>query len=198
MTKTAQQALKTLLQTCTNNVRFCLICNYISKIDETLQHEFICIRFNQLPKKEINYFINNIAKSENLELGPHTVDAIQNMYQSDIRSMINFLQLNQNLTEWTDSIIHSGIWSKLNTMLHQTQLSIADINTYIHQISIKYNMDKRQIIQSYFYYIIRNCSELVPTEFLTIMDDCLHNYDVPIENLIEYFYYKVSKYYGGK
>jgi replication factor C subunit 3/5 len=195
MTKTAQQALKTLLQTCTNNVRFCLICNYISKIDETLQHEFICIRFNQLPKKEIDHFINNIAKSENLELGPHTVDAIQNMYQSDIRSMINFLQLNQNLTEWTDSIIHSGVWAKLNTMLHQTDITISNINTYIHQISIKYNMDKRQIIQSYFYYIIRNCSDIVSTEFLDIMENCLHNYDVNIESLIEYFYYKLSKYY---
>jgi len=37
MTKNAQQALKYLLQTCGQNVRFCLICNYISKIDESLK-----------------------------------------------------------------------------------------------------------------------------------------------------------------
>ena len=195
MTKTAQQALKTLLQTCTNNVRFCLICNYISKIDETLQHEFICIRFNQLPKKEIDQFIQNIAKSENLEIGPNVVDAIQNMYQSDIRSMINFLQLNQNLTEWTSSIIHSGVWYKMHTMLTLEQSGIGDMLEYIHQISIQYNMDKRQIIQSYFYHIIRNCSEIVSSEFLDIMEACLHNYDVDIDNLIEYFYYKLREYY---
>jgi replication factor C subunit 3/5 len=54
MTKNAQQALKYLLQSsCYNNVRFCLICNYISKIDESLKNEFLCIRFNQLPKEEI-------------------------------------------------------------------------------------------------------------------------------------------------
>jgi replication factor C subunit 3/5 len=47
MTKNAQQALKYLLQTTTTNVRFCLICNYISKIDEPLKNEFICDRFNQ-------------------------------------------------------------------------------------------------------------------------------------------------------
>ena len=41
MTKNAQQALKYLLQTTTTNVRFCLICNYISKIDESLKNEFI-------------------------------------------------------------------------------------------------------------------------------------------------------------
>jgi len=41
MTKTAQQALRYLLQNYTQNVRFCLICNYISRIDEGLQHEFV-------------------------------------------------------------------------------------------------------------------------------------------------------------
>jgi len=38
MTKNAQQALRYLLQNYSNNVRFCLICNYISKIDEGLQN----------------------------------------------------------------------------------------------------------------------------------------------------------------
>ena len=61
MTKNAQQALKYLLQTCSQNVRFCLICNYISKIEESLQNEFICIRFNQLPKPDIYQFIQNIG-----------------------------------------------------------------------------------------------------------------------------------------
>jgi replication factor C subunit 3/5 len=53
MTKNAQQALKYLLQNFNNNVRFCLICNYISKIDEGLQNEFIKLRFSQLPKNKI-------------------------------------------------------------------------------------------------------------------------------------------------
>ena len=38
MTKNAQQALRYLLQNYSNNVRFCLICNYISRIDEGLQN----------------------------------------------------------------------------------------------------------------------------------------------------------------
>ncbi len=36
MTKNAQQALKYLLQEYRTNKRFCLICNYISKIDFSL------------------------------------------------------------------------------------------------------------------------------------------------------------------
>ena len=53
MTKNAQQALKYLLQSYNSNVRFCLICNYISRIDESLQNEFMRLRFNQLPEREI-------------------------------------------------------------------------------------------------------------------------------------------------
>jgi DNA polymerase III delta prime subunit len=193
MTKNAQQALKTLLQTCTNNVRFCLICNYISKIDETLQNEFICIRFNQLPKLEINKFMQNIAKSENLIISTGVCDAIQTIYQSDIRSMINFLQLNQNINDWDISIIHAGVWEKMHKILYAD--SISEIIEYIHEISTQYNMDKRQIIQGYLDYVIRNHTELISSDFLVIVEDCLHNYDVDIENLIEYFYYKTHKCY---
>ena len=50
MTKNAQKALKQFsMYNIMNNIRFCLICNYISKIEKCLQNEFIKLRFNQLP-----------------------------------------------------------------------------------------------------------------------------------------------------
>ena len=67
MTKNAQYALKYLLQTYSNNnIRFCLICNYISRIDESLQNEFIRLRFNQLPKNDIIIFLKKICKSSRI------------------------------------------------------------------------------------------------------------------------------------
>ena len=57
--KNAQQALKYF----TNfrpNVRFCLICNYISRIDDSLQNELLHLRFNQLPKEKIVQFLLTI------------------------------------------------------------------------------------------------------------------------------------------
>ena len=44
MTKNAQQALHYLIQQYSDNIRFCLICNYVSKIDSSLQNEFIHLR----------------------------------------------------------------------------------------------------------------------------------------------------------
>ena len=55
MTKNAQQALKYLLQDFRSNVRF-VICNYISRIDDSLQNELLHLRFNQLPSDKIISF----------------------------------------------------------------------------------------------------------------------------------------------
>ena len=56
MTKNAQQALHNMLEHIPNNVKICIICNYISKIESSLQGEFIHIRFNKLPEKEYYKF----------------------------------------------------------------------------------------------------------------------------------------------
>ena len=82
MTKSAQQALRYLLQNYSNNVRFCLICNYISKIDEGLQNEFIRLRFNQLPKKDVINFLKSISVKENLNISQKMIENIQEMYKS--------------------------------------------------------------------------------------------------------------------
>ena len=73
MTKNAQQALKYLLQCYNKGVRFCLICNYISRIDESLQNEFLRLRFNQLPEPKIIEFLTNISDKEKLFIPRHTL-----------------------------------------------------------------------------------------------------------------------------
>jgi replication factor C subunit 3/5 len=100
MTKNAQQALKYILQTSNYHVRFCLVCNYITKIDESLKNEFICVRFNQLPQQDVHDFLRKICRSEgNIHVDDETLRAIQDTYHSDIRSMINYLQLHQTGVE---------------------------------------------------------------------------------------------------
>ena len=80
MTKHAQHSLKYLLQYSNNNVRFCLICNYISRIDESLQSEFMRLRFNQLPEKDILQFLRNICNNEHIDIGDDKLIYIQKIY----------------------------------------------------------------------------------------------------------------------
>jgi replication factor C subunit 3/5 len=186
MTKNAQQALKYLLQSYCYNVRFCLICNYISKIDESLKNEFICIRFNQLPKEDIYKFIKNITLSENLVLSDKVIDTIQNNYNSDIRSMINFIQLNQNITQWEENIITDEIWETIYMILQKPN-NFEDIIQYVHEISIQFNTDKKNILKSYYQYIIRNKKDIITSEYLKKVETIMHFRGTNIEHILLYF-----------
>jgi replication factor C subunit 3/5 len=194
MTKNAQQALKYLLQSSCYNVRFCLICNYISKIDESLKNEFLCIRFNQLPKQDIYRFIKTISKNENLDLSDKAIDTIQKIYNSDIRSMINFIQLNQNITEWESNIITDEIWENIHKKLAAGVSSV--VMQYLHEISQKYNIDKKNIMKNYFNYIIRNKKDVVSAKFLNIVEVIFHSNDSNMNHVILYFIENLIELYG--
>jgi replication factor C subunit 3/5 len=194
MTKNAQQALKYLLQSSCYNVRFCLICNYISKIDESLKNEFICIRFNQLPRCDIYKFIKSIAERENIVLSDKVIDTIQKTYFSDIRSMINFIQLNQNVLEWESNIISDSIWEKIHELL--TDIEENDIIRYMHEISIQYNIDKKNILKKYFNFVFIKKRELVGPPLLDVIETIVHCNGSNIEHVLRYFVVHLRKLYA--
>ena len=94
----------------------------------------------------------------------------------------------------------------------------------IHEISIKYNMDKKNIIQTYLNFIIREkLSHAKPesdensdnesgmvfkrnhlyglstaklTEFFKLMENIIHITDMPIEIIVKYFSYNIKKFYS--
>ena len=189
MTKNAQQALKYLLQTCGNNVKFFLICNYISKIELSLQHEFVCVRFNQLPKQKIREFIREMCIKEEVHLTDQTIDNIQNLHKSDIRSMINFIQLNQNVIVQQSNIIDDTVWKQLFDLFKASKRENdrTKIKVFINRMSIHYNIDKKQIIKDYYNYLILSHPELINSETLEKMAIVIHNYDCNIEVLINFF-----------
>jgi len=193
MTKNAQQALKYLLQTCGNNVKFFLICNYISKIELSLQHEFVCIRFNQLPKQKIREFIREICVREGVDLTDQNIDTIQNLHKSDIRSMINFIQLNQNVPVQQSNIIDDTVWKSLYDLFQENRKTI---KVFINQLSINYNIDKKQIIKDYYNYLILNYP--VSPEIIEKMEIVIHNYDCSIDVLVNFFILGELKGISGK
>lgn len=188
MTKNAQQALKYLLQTSSTNVRFCLICNYISKIDESLKNEFISIRFNQLPIKYIHEFVKKVSILENLELSDTVITSIQQLYQSDIRSMINFIQLNQHIIDWKKIIVTNEIYEKIHSFILDKHFSISQIIQIFFEISIQYNKDKRNILNGYIHFLIKYKPELISVKLLHIIESTVHSLDTDIQQLLTYFF----------
>jgi len=187
MTKNAQQALKYLIQSSSSNIRYCLICNYISKIEEHLRNEFICIRFNQLPQQDIYDFLKNIADSENLSLDKEIISIIQQQYKSDIRSMINFIQLNQHTDILPDEIVNNQLWENIYELMGSSRKT--ECKNYIYEISVQYNLDKKSILTQYFNYIIQYKPNAVTSESLTHMENIIHHNSHNISELVDYFVY---------
>jgi replication factor C subunit 3/5 len=193
MTKNAQQALKYLLQDYSNNVRFCLICNYISRIDEGLQNEFLRLRFNQLPEENIIRLLKNIAKVEKLNIEDKSLGQIQKIYKSDIRSMINYMQSNQNIINYDFYIIDNNVWEDL--YLKCLELNRKDIWNYIKEISKKYNINKKNIIKDFLNYIIRN-KDLVSCKLLNFVENIMHFPECNQQYYINYVLLKLSLFFS--
>ena len=194
MTKNAQQALRYLLQNYTNGVRFCLICNYISRIDEGLQNEFIRLRYNQLPETDIITFLSSISKAEKLSLTEKSLKLIQKLYKSDIRSMINFMQSNQNVNPEDINIIDIDVWENLYISIHNNS-NLDLIITNINNISIKYNIDKKTIIKDFLNYIIRNKYQEMGTKlpkYLNFIENIMHFEDCKNSYYVNYSISRLS------
>ena len=111
------------------------------------------------------------------------------MYHSDIRSMINFIQLNQNtkLHECDIKIINDTDFENIHNMFIQNNHTPKDIILYIHELSQLYNVDKKTIMYSYLNYIIRNKPDIIEKNILNITSNLIHNTDVKIEHSLKYF-----------
>ena len=195
MTKNAQQALRYVIQKYSHNVRFCLICNYISRIDDSLQNEFIRLRFCQLPKKDILSFLNNIVEKENLNISKKQLDYIQNLYKSDIRSMINYIQINYNdfFKTNVEQIITDELYEEI--IKHFKKGNIVKIIDFINNIIIKYNISKINLIKNFLKYLIKTKTYVMKEEWINVFKFIFHNDTSMEDDVLFYTIYKLTDLY---
>jgi len=194
MTKNAQQALKYLLQGFNNNVRFCLICNYISRIDESLQNEFMRIRFNQLPESDIIQFLSTICQKEGLTIPAEKLRSIQRLFKSDIRSMINYIQSNQYIVT-NKEVVNDNIWNEL-TLIIKDPKKYMEAKKQINKISSDYNIEIKNIIKDYLNYIIHYKQEYLTSAFLKFTEFIMHLNEPPIDYMVNYTVLKLHELFN--
>ena len=192
MTKLAQQALKTLIQeTNKNNVKFCLICNYISKIFNGLSDEFIKIRFNNIDSKHIINLLQNINKIENLNINKKNLEIICNYYENDIRSMINYLQSKIHKKQ---SIINNKVLEKIFEVNINNNSNIKKFVFLLNKIEYDYKISLFYLLKNYIFFIIENDKIII--DAITNLEYIVHNFQ-NIDNinyLLNYTYLIVKKY----
>ncbi len=196
MTKNAQQALRSLLQIFQSNVRFCLICNYISKIDQSLQNDFVKIRFNQLPDDKIQKHLLNISLQENLNYTLETVQSIQKMFKNDIRSMINFMQTNQSMDDFQLKVVDEQLLCKIDSFMKDKTMTTKDIVSKLFTITMNYNIDQNNLIKIYINHIIRNHIRTCTPAFLNSIENIFHTPDCNADIYLRYVIVKIQNFFS--
>lgn len=172
MTRIAQQALKCLIQEYNKDIRYCLICNYISKIDYSLQYEFVKVRFNKLSENDIYSYLNKINKEENINMNKKTLRNIIRSYDSDIRSMINYMQSNiHNKINILDDVVYNNL---LNVNMNE---NINNFNKSLNIVENKYKINKSLILKNYITYLLNNRLDLLNSEMIGELEYIIHNLD---------------------
>jgi len=196
MTKNAQQALRYLIQQYGENIRFCLICNYISRIDAALQNEFIRLRFCQLPEIEIHSFLENIKQKENLCINNKQLYSIQKLFKSDIRSMINFLQSNHEVfnNTYMGSIITDKLWEDIIINIKENN-NINTTVTFIKQNATKYNLEDKDLIIAFISYLVENKEYAQRKHWIRFFKFIVHNIESDKRYIYFYFVSKLTELY---
>jgi replication factor C subunit 3/5 len=190
MTKSAQLALKYLIEYYSNyNVRYCLICNYITKIDNNLQSYFCKLKFNNIPFEEIHTFLANISSAENLNVSSDYLYHIINLFKNDIRAMVNFLQLNNNNIIY---FIDADVYEKLYAI--NLNDSYETFKTNFIKIEKKYKFNYNEFIKMYIYNILKNNIHSINDTKINCLEFFVHNYNkLNDKNVILYNLYNLIK-----
>tara|TARA_Y100000816_G_C25990247_1_gene517225 strand:+ start:48 stop:971 length:924 start_codon:yes stop_codon:yes gene_type:complete len=183
MTKSAQLGLKYLIENSNENIRYCLICNYISKIDKSLQNSFIKLKFNSLPENEIVVLLRDISINEKLNLDINKLIVIQKYFDSDIRSMINYMQTNKLNVNLIDNNILDNLIDK--------EITLEELKSKINKISIEYNIDRYCLIKDYIKYIITNKKILITLDNIGSLECIIRGLDVVNNSNLDYIFIKL-------
>ncbi|MEM2115573.1 MAG: replication factor C small subunit [Candidatus Woesearchaeota archaeon] len=92
LTSAAQQALRRMMEKYSNETRFILSCNYLTKIIDPIQSRCAVFKFKRLQKEDIFKILDKIAKHENLKIDEGAKEALYEISQGDCRKAENILQ----------------------------------------------------------------------------------------------------------
>lgn len=92
MTQDAQSALRRTMETYSKITRFCLICNYVTRIIDPLASRCSKFRFKPLDAENAKVRLEGIARLENVQCEPGVVDALIKVSDGDLRRAITYLQ----------------------------------------------------------------------------------------------------------
>ena len=93
MTGDAQAALRRIMENYSKATRFCLICNYVSRIIEPLASRCAKFRFRPLAADAVEKRLSHVASAEGVQVDAATLTALRKVSGGDMRKAITFMQV---------------------------------------------------------------------------------------------------------
>ncbi len=110
MTKDAQHALRREMEMYTKTSSFILSCNYSSKIIDPIQSRCAIFRFAPIKGHQVIERLEIIAKAENVNYAPGTLESIVYFAEGDMRRAVNILQSTASMgEEITEETVHEVV-----------------------------------------------------------------------------------------
>jgi replication factor C subunit 3/5 len=149
------------------------------------------LRFCQLPKQDIIYFLKNIIEKENIQWSDENLNNLLNWFKSDIRSMINYLQSNHQNIEDINILKKHTISDIVNNYIISNK-KITEVINFINKISLEYNTEIKTIIKEIVSFILRELNN----HKNGLIDKCeyvIHNINIKSDFLLSFFIEEIRK-----
>ncbi|KAL1922592.1 uncharacterized protein VTP21DRAFT_10131 [Calcarisporiella thermophila] len=137
MTNDAQSALRRTMETYSKVTRFCLICNYVTRIIEPLASRCAKFRFKPLDIMNTRTRLEMISQAEGVVCEPEALDELISASEGDLRRAIMFLQsayrLHREKKITSDSIreiagvVPEQVIKRLTSVFHATYDEIYNV-----------------------------------------------------------------------
>ncbi|EKE42013.1 hypothetical protein ENUP19_0125G0019 [Entamoeba nuttalli] len=171
LTPDAQTALRRMMEDFTKNTRFCLICNYISRILPPISSRCIKFRFSALPKEIVSNRLQMICEKEGFSVTNEAIQAVSILSEGDLRYGIGLLQklsqgINHSVTPQDISNVAGVVPSKeITEIIHLCQNgSVNDLYLKAMSLVVEQNFSADSILSQLRDVYIEDCVNLTNQE----------------------------------
>ena len=183
MTYDAQKILRQVIEKYSSNARFCLICNYVSKIIHALQSRCTKFRFAPLSNDQMYGKIKEIINEEKIEATHGGIKTIVKLCCGDMRKALNMLQSTfMTFKKITEDTVHQATnsykkkdiekifkwiskypldvcYNKINEFTYENGLSLKNLLSDVANYLVDYQMDPQDKIKLFDELARIECNE---------------------------------------
>ncbi|KAF7685126.1 Replication factor C subunit 4 [Cucumispora dikerogammari] len=169
MTTPAQQALRRIMETHSENSRFILICNNFKKVIEPIQSRCAIYEYKNVEDEVIKQRIELIIEKEKLNINEKCIDLIAELSNGDVRQAMNFIQTISEIKDVTPQIILkiSGVPSPemIRRIIKETKVNNYRKALKIFNVLWAEGFDPTDLISTFF----RECRKINDVDSMDII-----------------------------